>query len=173
MFNAPIPGQSLTSAPKNYPWERPPETTDPAEAVKFHIEKLSDPDVLDNVVFLMEYGLPIDTLVKSFLTAGVARGVHTIDTSLLIAPVIHRFLVSAAEDVGINYKEEFSKDPERKELSDKKAILLFKKAFKAMPKEPEDPGYQLVKEVVEQPSEVKEATPAEKKPVGLMVKRST
>ena len=28
MFDAPIPGQSLTTEPKNYPWERPPEMSD-------------------------------------------------------------------------------------------------------------------------------------------------
>ena len=25
MFNAPVPGESLTDEPRNYPWENPPE----------------------------------------------------------------------------------------------------------------------------------------------------
>ena len=40
MFNAPIPGQSLTSEPKNYAWERPPQYDLPEEALMFHLEKL-------------------------------------------------------------------------------------------------------------------------------------
>ena len=31
LLKAPIPGQSLTDEPKNYPWENPPEITDPEE----------------------------------------------------------------------------------------------------------------------------------------------
>ena len=33
LLKAPIPGQSLTDEPKNYPWENPPEITDPEEAI--------------------------------------------------------------------------------------------------------------------------------------------
>ena len=31
LLNAPIPGQSLTDEPKNYPWENPPEIVDADE----------------------------------------------------------------------------------------------------------------------------------------------
>ena len=32
IFDRPIPGQSLTDEPKNYPWEHPPQFTDLREA---------------------------------------------------------------------------------------------------------------------------------------------
>jgi len=41
VFSAPIPGQSLTDTPKNYPWERPAEITDPREAIKFHLDGIN------------------------------------------------------------------------------------------------------------------------------------
>ena len=34
-FDAPIPGQSLTDEPQNYPWEHPPKYTDFMEASTF------------------------------------------------------------------------------------------------------------------------------------------
>ena len=34
-FDAPIPGQSLTDKPGNYPWEHPPKYTDFMEASTF------------------------------------------------------------------------------------------------------------------------------------------
>ena len=64
---AAVPGQSLTDYPKNYPWERPPEMTDPNEAIKFHIDRIADEDVIDNVLDLLEFGIPAKTLAKSCL----------------------------------------------------------------------------------------------------------
>ena len=31
-FDSPVPGQSLTDTPGNYPWEHPPQFVDPEEA---------------------------------------------------------------------------------------------------------------------------------------------
>ena len=36
-FDAPIPGQSLTDEPGNYPWEHPPQYTNPEEARRIAI----------------------------------------------------------------------------------------------------------------------------------------
>ena len=34
-FDAPIPGQSLTNTPGNYPWEHTPQYTDVMEAAEY------------------------------------------------------------------------------------------------------------------------------------------
>ena len=39
---APIPGQSLTDEPNNFAWERPPEYTDPNDAIIFHMDRLAE-----------------------------------------------------------------------------------------------------------------------------------
>ena len=44
LFDAPIPGQSLTSEPKNAPFERPPEIVNPEEALMVHLKRLNDVD---------------------------------------------------------------------------------------------------------------------------------
>ena len=65
------PGQSLTDEPKNYPWERPPEVTDPNEAVLYHLDRVTDPDVIDNVFQAFDFGLPVKVLTDSMMTATV------------------------------------------------------------------------------------------------------
>ena len=40
----PIPGQSLTAEPRSQAFERPPEITDPIEALDVHLDNLSTKD---------------------------------------------------------------------------------------------------------------------------------
>ena len=108
MFNAPIPGQSLTTEPKNYPWENPPEYADPEDALMWHMDKLGDPEKTKAALGLLELGLDVVTLTEGILRGAVADGIHTIDTSLIIAPIIHEYLTGTAYAAGIEYKEGLS-----------------------------------------------------------------
>ena len=86
-FNAPIPGQSLTTEPKGFPWERPPEIVDPEEAIQMHLTRLSDPKKLSAVLDLIELeGLDVYTLTKGIMRGAVAGGIHSIDVGLIVAP---------------------------------------------------------------------------------------
>ena len=57
-FEAPIPGQSLTDEPGNFPWERPPEINDPDSAIVYHLDRLYEQEVAEGVLFLLEFGFP-------------------------------------------------------------------------------------------------------------------
>ena len=106
-FNKPIPGMSLTTTPKNYPYERPPEINDPIVALKTHINRLSDPDRMEAVLFLLEddNGITLKQLVTGIVRGAVANGVHSIDVGLLVAPAIHEFIKNTADAVGAEYDE--------------------------------------------------------------------
>ena len=99
MFNAPIPGQSLTSEPKNSPWENPPLMVDPEEALLWHLEKLEKPKVTESVAGLMALGVDILDLTEGILRAAVAEGQHSIDVSLIIAPVVHEYIKGIGEGI--------------------------------------------------------------------------
>ena len=58
-LEAPIPGQSLTDQPKNWPWENPPEMSDTEDATRFYINKLADDDVMDDLSVLFGGGMPV------------------------------------------------------------------------------------------------------------------
>ena len=78
MFSAPIPGQSLTSEPKNSPWENPPQMNKPEEAVLWHLKKLDKPKSVKSVVGLLGLGLDLVTLTEGLLRGAVAEGRHSI-----------------------------------------------------------------------------------------------
>ena len=123
---APIPGQSLTDEPQNFAWERPPEIVDPNEAIKFHMDRLSEKPVVESVMFLMELGYPVDILTRSMLTASVGEGIHSIDVSLIAAPVIEKELSYMARTAGIEYKETFGNDKTEDEVQEDKLRILIK-----------------------------------------------
>ena len=108
MFNAPIPGQSLTTEPKNYPWENPPEYANPEDALMWHMDRLDNPETTKACMGLLELGLDVVTLTEGILRGAVSEGIHTIDTSLIIGPVIHEYLTGTADAAGIEYKEGLS-----------------------------------------------------------------
>lgn len=112
MFNKPIPGESLTSTPKNAPFENPPEVNDPEEALQIHLARLTEPDRMDKVMGLLDIGVDIQTMTEGILRSAVMNGIHSIDISLIIAPVIHEYIKLTADQVGIDYKEGFEEDEE-------------------------------------------------------------
>ena len=128
-FNVAIPGQSLTDEPKNFPWERPPEIADPNEAVKHHLTYLSKDEAVESTLFVLESGLPITTFVSTLMTTAVGNGIHSIDVGLLIAPTIHEAIKATADEGGINYKEEFSKDVEKNQMRKERETTLIRSAL--------------------------------------------
>ena len=128
VLRGPIPGQSFADKPGNYPWERPPETADPKVALSKHLKKMSGAKYMDSALYMMEVGLPVEVLTNTTLTMAVGRGIHSIDVGLIIAPAIHKEIVSIAEMAGIEYDEYFPEEEEEKEAAKEriKAIIIAK-----------------------------------------------
>tara|TARA_R100001369_G_scaffold1179_2_gene3954 strand:- start:30 stop:626 length:597 start_codon:yes stop_codon:yes gene_type:complete len=128
LLTGPIPGQSLTDEPGNFPWEQPPETEKPEEALMMHIEKMSTPEFMEGASILMEIGVPVSILTSTSITGAVAEGIHSIDVGLIIADGIKKELVSIAKMSGVNYIEEFSDEPEveQRQKANLKALVTAK-----------------------------------------------
>src|SRR6056300_1986297 len=114
-FDAPIPGQSLTDTPKNAPYERPPETADPMEAIDMHLANLTKDGAMEDVLYFLEMGVDLQTMVQGILRSGVVSGIHSLDVSLIIAPVIHEYIKGFAEAADLEFDEGFE-DKEGKEI---------------------------------------------------------
>jgi hypothetical protein len=106
-FDRPIPGQSLTTTPKNAPYERPPEIVDPELALQVHLTRLTEVEAMEEAMFYLETGMDIVTLTEGILRSAVLAGVHSIDVSMIVAPVIHEYIKSTADQLGIQYDEGF------------------------------------------------------------------
>tara|TARA_R100001377_G_C3194687_1_gene112197 strand:+ start:654 stop:1208 length:555 start_codon:yes stop_codon:yes gene_type:complete len=105
-LNAPIPGQSLTTEPKNYPWEAgPAQFADPVDALLNELEELEKPKRMEAFLNLLELGLDVVTLTEGIVRNGVTKGKYSIDTGLIIAPIIHEQVKGTAEVAGITFDE--------------------------------------------------------------------
>jgi hypothetical protein len=168
--NAPIPGQSLTKKPKNYPWEKPPQLVDVNDVIKKHLEIITEEDSIDNILFVLEAGLPINIFVETFLTNAVMKGVHTVDVSVLVAPILHEFILGMAEDAGVDFKE-FPQDLDEEDKKFKEKIrTLISKSLADTPEKERDSGYELVKELEGAVEELPEKKPEERSK-GLMSRK--
>lgn len=181
-FGAPIPGESLTKAPKSFPWERPPEISKPEEAVDYYLEKLTEPKRMKSMLELLQLDTDVVTFTEGILRSGVSRGLHSIDVSMVIAPVIHEFVKSSAEMAEIEFEEGLvDKKAEAKherDIREAKAARLLRKMRKEGPKKDE------VKEAMSDPAstdpipeEEDVAIPPQEeqeiKPKGLVARRGT
>ena len=178
-FDAPIPGQSLTTEPKGYPWERPPQIDDPEEAIKFYINNMSKQEVMDDIYTALDEGFPLDLLVKSILTNGVMEGVHSIDLSLLIHPMLVEFIHTQAKAAGVKKIVLRANNP-REEMDKKEKQMLVSRLQRAIDKaEKKDAGTDVLEETqtfleenrAEEPVVEEEEAVVEEKPMGLMARR--
>lgn len=130
-LQGPIPGQSLTMEPGNSPWEQPPLYADTQQVLAFYLEKFQDEDVMDDALFAFSQGFPISTFVESMTTVGVMEGYHTVDASVLVAPVLHEYLLSIAKAAGIDVVENEgpTKEEKKRETQKKRLIILLQKEF--------------------------------------------
>tara|TARA_R100001509_G_scaffold102696_1_gene60345 strand:- start:4627 stop:5151 length:525 start_codon:yes stop_codon:yes gene_type:complete len=170
MYNTPIPGQSLTREPRSYAWEDPPKYSKPEDALMWHMDRLEDPERTKAVLTLLELGLDVVTLTEGILRGGVVQGIHNIDISLIIAPIIHEYIVGTANAVGINFKEglsEFKVDYKQFESAiDKNKINEVLKDID------EDKPIDLdpIEDVIEQEEPQVEESEVKEKPKGLMAR---
>ena len=72
MFDAPIPGQSLTDEPGNYPWEHPPQTASIEEAADAVYESIMDKENMARM-FTHTNGHTIETCGKSYNVLRIFR----------------------------------------------------------------------------------------------------
>ena len=126
-FNRAIPGQSLTTPPKSAPYERPPQISDPLEAIDYHLEQLDDPKAVEELMFFLQLGIDLSTLVEGVARKAVLDGIHSIDISLSIAPVIHEYIKGYADAMDIDYDEGFEDKEEEDRIMYGRNLILAKK----------------------------------------------
>jgi len=96
-FNAPIPGESLTSSP-DMPkaWERPPQYTDPDDAMEAIYMELTGEDALRKLINIINDGTPLDEIAQVVLYKGYTEGKFTTDLMvMLIEPTLYLLIAIA------------------------------------------------------------------------------
>ena len=83
-FSAPIPGQSLTDEPGNYPWEHPPKNTDPETIVNDLFIRMTQPEALQEILVMLDAGVPVEAIVRVMVFTGFAEGEFNPDVGFII-----------------------------------------------------------------------------------------
>jgi hypothetical protein len=173
VFNGPIPGQSLTTEPKNAAYERAPEVTDPIKALDVHLNNLTKPEAMEDALYFLELGIDLVTLVEGILRSAVIEGIHSIDVSLIIAPVIHEHIKAAATKADLDFDEGFDNPDRDVAIQYERDTMRAKKMLKKLKEEEGDPELEEINVMEEEPMEKEaeiELTDMPPAPMGLMAR---
>ena len=119
-FNAPIPGESLTTSPDmQKAWERPPKYVEQEKAIEAIYMELTDEDTLRKLIKMINDGTPLDEIAQVTLYKGYTEGLFSPDLMvMLIEPTLY-LLVAIADYAEIKdytmYNEEIQ-DEEDEQL---------------------------------------------------------
>lgn len=173
-FERPIPGQSLTATPKNAPYERPPEIADPELAIQVHLARLTDPEAMEEAMFHLEMGLDLVSLTEGILRGAVMAGVHSVDVSLIVAPVIHEYIKSVADELGVEYDEGFENKEAKEQARYSRNAMLAKDKMQKLGISPKETASQMEAPAEEAPVEMgqEDMMMPEEAPRGLMARRA-
>jgi len=96
-FNAPIPGESLTTAP-DMPkaWEQPAQYVDQNKAMEAVYMELTEEDTLRKLINMINDGTPLDQIAQVTLYKGYTEGKFSPDLMLmLIEPTLYLLIAIA------------------------------------------------------------------------------
>lgn len=162
LLEGPVPGESLTVEPRNAPWENPPKYADPMDALDFYLERLADPEAQEELLDMLDVGIPIDVVSGSLLSKGVMQGIHSVDVKLLLTPIIAKNLKAIANVSGVTYKNTMEEYDDKTVAQEQKRLrkLAAKLALRADEGDQADVGVQMQQDTVDYMEEGAE-TPVE------------
>ncbi len=102
VFDAPVPGESLTADPNSpKPWEQPPQFTEQEEAVHHIFMMLTEEGNYEDLIDTMRNGAALSELAQVFLFQGFSKGAWTPDLMLLLVEPTIYILIWLADQAGI------------------------------------------------------------------------
>jgi len=104
LLDGPIPGQNLTAELGSRPWQTPPQFTTVEEALDYYIPRLQADEVTEQLLDVLEMGVPVTTVANTMQLASVMEGKHSIDVGMLVLPVLIEMLMLIADTAGIEYE---------------------------------------------------------------------
>ena len=126
-FSAPIPGQSLTAELGGRPWQNPPEYSTVDEAIEYYMERMSSEDFMEQVIDILEMGVPVSVLANTIQMSNVMEGSHTIDVGMMVLPLLMEMLMLIGDGADIKYNTGLDKPNEIRDSFLAKMIDKFEK----------------------------------------------
>ena len=122
----PIPGQSLTRDSEDpYPWETPPEFTNPREALDDIVGSIMQPEAMKNIVGALAQGGAVADIGTAILYAKFNEGKITPDVMMMLAEPVMYTIMAIGEEANIKYNiegndlDEFDEEDDAEDFDNK------------------------------------------------------
>ena len=122
----PIPGQSLTRDSEDpYPWETPPEFSNPREALDDIVGSIMQPEAMKNIVDALAKGGAVADIGTAILYAKFNEGKITPDVMMMLAEPVMYTIMAIGEEANIQYNiegndlDEFDEEDNKEEFDNK------------------------------------------------------
>lgn len=110
MFNAPIPGQSLTHELGARPWQKPAQYTTVEDALDYYIPRIDSDEVSEQLINVLETGIPVTTIANTMQLGGVMEGKHSVDVGMLVLPVLVELIMLIGDAAKVDYVSGLEKE---------------------------------------------------------------
>ena len=147
-FDAPIPGMSLTHELGARPWQTPAQFPSVDEAIQYYMESMSSDEFIDQLMDVIEMGVPLADIANTMQLSGVMEGLHSVDVGALISPVLIEMMSFLAESAGVEYVVQAKQDKEDKISDAKMAKIIQKLELTTEEKEEEENVEEVNKEAI-------------------------
>ena len=138
LTDGPIPGQSLTTEIGARPWQQPAKYSTVEDALEHYANKITDPALNESLIDALEMGTPVTSIAEIIVQSGAMEGMHTIDVSILLLPVLMELIAYVADEAEIEYSMDGSEKIDQDIISPSKIALAMKNLKDKKPEVKED-----------------------------------
>ena len=160
-FDAPRPGMAMTHELGARPWQTPARLVTTDEVVQDYLLRMQDDSFVKQLIGVLESGVPVTTLANTIQLAGVMEGRHSIDTGMLVIPVLMEMMMLIGDKAGIKYNTGMDRD-EKVESEDSVIASVLEELEQDLDKGSSDIASE----------EEEQSTETENEPMGLMARRA-
>lgn len=172
-LDAPIPGMSMTAELGARPWQGPPQYTTVDEAIEYYLERMSSDEFNEQLVDIMEMGIPLTDLANTLQLGNVMEGVHTIDVGMLVMPVLIEMMMLIGDSAGVDYDSGLEKKRRKDITRDTLVAKVSKELQKKLNEEKKNESSKGISiEDISNEETMEEPEVEEVKPKGLMGRRT-
>ncbi len=131
LFDAPIPGMSLTHELGARPWQTPAQFPTVDEAIEYYMASMTSEEFMEQLIDVLEMGVPVTSIANSMQLSNVMEGKHTVDVGMLVVPLLMELIMMLGDSAGIEY-ETGLQNPDRNKARDSqlaKYAMKYKKTL--------------------------------------------
>ena len=100
-FDSPVPGQSLTDKPGNYPWEHPPQYNDVDQVLELIFDQVTNERFAKQIISMLHAGVPVEAIVRVITFSGFLNGKFNPDVGFIVIETLINLISSICIRAGV------------------------------------------------------------------------